>query len=61
MNKNNTSGFKGVTATKDGDFKAFIRHSGKKLYLGRFATASEAHSAYAEKAEELNGAFARAA
>lgn len=59
--RNNTSGYKGVVATKDGYFKAFIGHEGRKLFLGKFGSASAAHQRYAQKAEELYGPFARPA
>lgn len=46
--KNNTSGYKGVTK-KGNRWMAQIRINGEKIYLGTFDTAYEAHLAY-EKA-----------
>lgn len=46
MLKNNTSGFKGVCATKAGNWEAAITIGNKKRYLGRFGTPEEAHEAY---------------
>lgn len=59
--RNNTSGFKGVCRCRaTGRWVARIRHAGRKHYLGRYATAEEAHAAYVAKARELFGEFARA-
>lgn len=56
---NNTTGFKGVTLFK-GRFQAHIKYERKKIHLGCFATAEEAHAAYADAAARLHGQFARA-
>ncbi|MBW0450883.1 HNH endonuclease [Paraburkholderia phenoliruptrix] len=57
--RNNTTGFKGVTVRKDsGRYMAQIRSRGKKIYLGLFDTAVEAHAAYCAAALELHGEFA---
>lgn len=57
----NTSGFKGVTKTKSGKWRAQIVHRGKHYNLGDFHTAEEAADAYRQAAERLHGEFARAA
>lgn len=60
--KNNTSGKKGVTW--DSERKKWLSQltfQGKNLYLGRFDNVDDAHTAYAAKAAELFGEFARAA
>lgn len=50
MQKNNTSGYRGVSLrTKGksiGKYEACIRLNGKKIHLGRYKTAEEASSAY---------------
>lgn len=57
---NSLSPLKGVTHDKaKGKWMARIRCNYKRLYLGRFDTAEEAHDAYASKATELYGEFAR--
>jgi hypothetical protein len=38
-----------------------IKKDGKNIFLGHFATAEEAHAAYAKAAAELHGQFARTA
>lgn len=56
----NKHGFKGVSyQTCSGKFKAAIRHGDRRLFLGEFDTPEEAGRAYAEKATELHGEFAR--
>lgn len=58
--KNNTSGFKGVSAfRKSGRWRATIKCEGKFTQIGVFATKEEAHAAYLAKARELFGEFAR--
>jgi HNH endonuclease/AP2 domain len=57
---NNTSGFKGVVfERKTGKWIARIWKDRRCHFLGRHATAQEAHAAYAVKARELHGEFAR--
>lgn len=56
--KNNKSGLKGVQSNHN-RFSAFIQSNGKRKYLGSFATALEAHAAYAKAAMDLHGNFAR--
>lgn len=52
--KNNLSGFLGVSTKKDGTFQADIRAGGKKRYIGRFKTPEEAHEAYLKVKRELH-------
>lgn len=58
----NTSGFYGVHLSKDGKRKkrwtSMIRVGGKKKYIGRFFTKTEAAIAYDEQAKKYHGAFA---
>lgn len=56
--KNNTTGFKGVWRKRD-KFAAEIMSNRKRVRLGSFATAEEAHAAYCAAANELHGEFAR--
>lgn len=57
MQKNNTSGFKGVS--KNGDrWMASIRVEGKKINLGRYSTPEEASEVYRLAAEKYHGLFA---
>lgn len=56
--KNNTSGYKGVSfhgASKT--WKATIKRDGKHIQLGHYKTAEEAHLAYCEAAEKYHGEF----
>lgn len=55
--KNNSSGFKGVTA-KNGKWLAQIVRNKKNYRLGLFDTPEEAHSAYCRAAMEFHGEFA---
>lgn len=58
IQKNNTSGYKGVH--KEGNkFKARIRVSGKLLHIGMFNTAKIAAIEYNKMAVKLHGDFAR--
>lgn len=52
---------KGVTLHRRGRFQAQIKKGGRNYYLGLYDTVAEASAAYAAKAEELFGQFARAA
>lgn len=60
MHSDNKSGFKGVHK-RNGKFRAEIMHRGKKVHLGYFVTAEEAHEAYCKAAREYHGEFARVA
>lgn len=50
--KNNTSGFKGVTRFQN-KWRAQIMHNRKNFYLGVYETAEQASNAYKQKAQEL--------
>ena len=58
-NKNNTSGFKGVTFHKQTQkLQALIRIDGKYKFLGLFEKAEDAYEAYKKAAVKLHGDFA---
>jgi hypothetical protein len=60
--KNNKSGFKGVSFNKErGLWQARIMSERKLHLLGHFETPQEAREAYASKAIDLHGEFARVA
>lgn len=50
---------KGTSTRKDGKWTAQIGVNRKKVHLGSFATAEEAHEAYCRAAERYFGEFAR--
>lgn len=57
--KNNTSGYKGVSFNKRGNkFEVYITRFKKRYSLGRFSDPIEAAKAYDKKAKELFGEFA---
>ena len=58
MRKANTSGYKGVGATKGGRWQARIKQFDKYTYLGTFDTAEEAHQAYCAEAKKRFGQYA---
>lgn len=59
-NRNNTSGFKGAFLHKpSGKFLAQICVNRRRIYLGYFPTAEEAHAAYAVAASQYHGEFAK--
>jgi hypothetical protein len=59
MQRNNTSGFKGVSwYRRDGKWHARIGFNGKDKHLGYFDTAEAAYEAYCKAARELHGEFA---
>lgn len=53
---NKRTGYPGITKW-DGVFKAQISHNGKKIYLGLYNTAEEAHEAYKQKHVEFHGEY----
>lgn len=56
----NTSGFKGVTFNKSARrWQAQIKKDGRSIYLGLFDKPEDGHAAYAAKAKEMFGEFAR--
>ena len=57
LRKDNTSGYKGVSSTVEGRWRAHIR--GNKVFIGCFGTPEEAARAYDKKAIELFGEFAK--
>jgi HNH endonuclease len=59
LRSDNTTGYKGVTATKSGKFEAGIKVNGKKKHLGTFDTELAAHAAYCAEVERRSGKFAR--
>jgi hypothetical protein len=58
--RNNRTGLKGVTPF-NGRWHARIMHDGALHLLGYFDSPEAAHAAYARKAHELHGEFARVA
>jgi hypothetical protein len=58
--QSNTSGFKGAVKSKN-RWRAQITHDQKVIYLGLFKTKEEAHEAYLQAAQRLQGEFAKAA
>jgi hypothetical protein len=58
--KNNTSGFKGVSRHGGGRWRATIKSDRQQRFLGAFDTPEEAHAAYVAAASDLHGEFARA-
>lgn len=52
---------KGTTRLPHGRFMAQIKKDGRSIYIGSFDTEADAAAAYAAKATELFGEFARAA
>lgn len=61
LDRNNTSGYKGVAWHKvTGKWQARITLRGESNYLGVFDTPQEAHAAYVAASAELHGEFGRA-
>jgi hypothetical protein len=60
-NKNNSTGYKGVSVNRLGRYLATITANGKYHYLGLFDDAETAHQAYCAAALRLHGDFARVA
>jgi len=57
LQKNNKTGYRGVSLTREGYFRARIKNGGKETLLGIFKTAKEASVVYEAKAAELFGKF----
>lgn len=60
VQKNNSSGFKGVHRHTDGRWRARIKAGGKHIHLGLFDTPSLAHQAYLSATLRYHGKFAYA-
>lgn len=59
-NKNNTSGYKGVTFVKRiGRWAAAIKMNGKRYHLGYFTDPKEGSDAYLKAAKKMVGQFAK--
>ena len=58
LNKNSTTGYKGVYQKTDDSWSASIRKNGITRHLGTFASPQSAHEAYKKAALELHGEFA---
>jgi hypothetical protein len=62
LRSDNTSGLKGACWDPVNErWEVRLRFQKRSYFLGRFATAEEAHAAYVEAAQRLHGEFARAA
>ena len=59
MQKNNLSGFKGVSPTKSDKWRARIAVDGSQISLGVFDSPEAAHRAYCEASKRLHGDFGR--
>lgn len=57
--RNNSSGYKGVSRYRTGQWMACITVDGARKYLGYHPTPELAHAAYCAAAAELHGEFAR--
>lgn len=59
LNKNNSTGFKGVSGSP-GKYLAYVNKNGKRSYLGTFVSPELAFAARQIEANKLHGEFARA-
>lgn len=58
VNKNNTSGYTGVSYVKrHGRYRAYITFKRKQYHLGFFDNAEDAHKAYLKAKEKIHGGF----
>ena len=57
--KNNTTGFKGVSQVYGGKYGARIRSNKRIFWLGTFDDPIDAHNAYCEAAKKLHGEYAK--
>lgn len=56
INKNSTTGIKGVSLnSKTGKYESYIKISGKKKHLGLFSSVEEAHAAQVKAEAEIYG------
>jgi len=60
MQARNKTGFKGVAFSSKNRYKAQIAIDNRKVFLGCFETAEQAHAAYVAAAKKVFGEFARA-
>lgn len=58
-NRNNTSGYKGVTKTGSGKWQAKVCYRGKTYCFGSYETPEQAHKVREREAKRLHGEFAR--
>lgn len=59
MQKNNKSGFKGVSQARSGRWRARIAVECRQITLGTFDSPQEAHRAYCSASKKLHGEFGR--
>lgn len=57
INKNNTSGYKGVSMCKNGKYRAYINFQRKQYHLGTYMTAEDAHKIRLLAEEKIYGKF----
>lgn len=59
LSKKNSTGYIGVSTTKNGKYGAQITHNGKTLWLGRFLKPEQAAERYDREAKKLFGKDAK--
>ena len=57
LNKNNTSGYRGVSTTRDGKYRAYIFFRRKQYHLGIYDDIELASKAYREARKQIYGNF----
>ena len=57
LNKNNTSGYTGVSLMKSGKYRAYINFQRKQFHLGSFDTPEDAAAAYRDAKEKIKTDF----